>query len=431
MIDHKQQNIFFSGFYKLSHKERIEKLVEAGFVKNEHACYFYELKLPPLELAEKFIENVLGYFPLPLGVAVNFRIDGRDMVIPMAVEETSIIAAASKTAAWVNSLGFIETDVKGSDSIGQIQCSVVHNFLLFEQKIKTYQDKLIHLANQEVAKGLVSRGGGVKSLHVRKLLRPDGRDMGVIHVLIDTCDAMGANIINQVCEFLKNPIEQMTGEKVTMCILSNLNDHKITRAKVTLENIDIELGEKIQEASYFAEIDPYRAATHNKGILNGIEPIMIATGNDWRAVSSGIHAYASKSGSYKSITQWRLQGNNLIGTLEAPISVGIVGGMTKLHPYAQCALQILGINSATSLARISAAVGLVQNLGALRALTSEGIIKGHMRLHIDNIILSSGAYDSEIPLLKEKLLEKLALVGRISNADAQIILDALRLKNKN
>ncbi|HAT8189777.1 TPA: hydroxymethylglutaryl-CoA reductase, degradative, partial [Legionella pneumophila] len=272
----------------------------------------------------------------------------------------------------------------------------------------------------------VKRGGGVTDLQVRHLKREDGQDMAVIHLTMNSCDAMGANIINQVLEYLKQPIEQITGEEVTMCILSNLNDQKLTTAQVIIRNIDPILGQKLQEASLFAEIDPYRAATHNKGVMNGIDPVLIATGNDWRAVEAGIHAYAARSGQYKAITRWRYQNEILTGELTAPIIVGTVGGVTSLHPTAKMCLRMMDITSANQLSQVIAAVGLVQNLGALKALCTDGIIQGHMKLHIDNLLLVAGANENEMPVLKEKLQEWLNLNKRVSLNNAYDLLAEIR-----
>jgi hydroxymethylglutaryl-CoA reductase len=273
---------------------------------------------------------------------------------------------------------------------------------------------------------MVRRGGGVMDLSVRKLPRDDGHDMAVIHLMMDSRDAMGANIINQVLEYLKEPIENLTGEKVTMCILSNLNDQKLTSAKVTIRDIDPILGARLEEASLFAETDPYRAATHNKGVMNGIDPVLIATGNDWRAVEAGVHAYAARSGRYQAITRWRYADNVLTGELEAPIIVGTVGGVTSLHPTAKMCLQMMGIDSANKLSRIIAAVGLVQNLGAIRALCTDGIIQGHMKLHIDNLLLVAGATDGEMPILKERLQNWLTINKRVSLNNACEFLAEMR-----
>ncbi len=419
----------FKGFSKLSREERFERLMEMGALEKDDVQFFRSGGIKTPDLAEKFIENVLGYFQLPLGVATNFRVDGRDFVIPMAVEETSIIAAASKTAKWVREVGEISTESVGNLVIGQIQIAKVKSYNAFVEAVLAKRTEWIELANRDVAHGLVARGGGVRDIQVREVPRGEeagGGSMAVIHVLADPCDAMGANIINQVCEYLKGPVERETGETVTMCILSNLVDTKLTRAKVVIRDVEPELGRKIEEASLFACQDPYRAATNNKGVLNGIDPILIATGNDWRAVEAGIHAYASRDGQYRSITRWKMEGKNLVGVFEAPIVVGTVGGVTKLHPTAQICLKILDVDSAAHLSRICAAVGLVQNLGALKALTTVGIIEGHMKLHIKNLTLGAGALEKEAPLVQKRLEEILLLTKRISLNNAVEVLREIR-----
>ena len=416
----------FTGFSKLTYVERLKTLNEAGLINDIDQAYLKNGGLQDVSLAEKFVENVIGYFQIPLGVATNFNIDGCDVLIPMAVEETSIIAAASKTAKWVRESGSIETKILGHDIIGQIQFSKIKDFASFQKSVLLQKNYLIELANREVAFGLVSRGGGVSDLSVRKIERGDGYVMAVVHVMMNPCDAMGANMINQVCEFLKEPLENFTNEKVTMCILSNLVDTKLTHAQITIEKIDSALADKIAEASLFAELDPYRAATNNKGVLNGIDPILIATGNDWRAVEAGIHAYACRDGQYRSITRWKRVGQQLVGTFQAPLIVGTVGGVTKLHPTAKLSMKILDVKSANQLSRLIAAVGLVQNLGALRALTTVGIIEGHMKLHIKNLSLGAGATEKEMPFVIRKLEEILALRKRITLSNAVEVLNELR-----
>jgi len=417
----------FKGFSKLTREERFERLVALGALTPADIHHLQQTTNPELTaLAENFVENVIGCFPLPLGVATNFCIDNHDYVIPMAVEETSIIAAASRTARWVHEKGYISTEIAGDTIIGQIQIAKVKNFSAFKAIIEVHQQALIQAANKEVIPNLVARGGGVERISVRNLLRNDGAVMAVVHVMLNPCDAMGANVITQVCEFLRGPIQALTGETVTMCILSNLTDTKITRAKVVLHNIDPAQGEAIMEASLFAEMDPYRAATHNKGILNGIDPVLIATGNDWRAVEAGIHAYAARSGQYKAVSSWRMQGSDLIGHFAAPVSVGTVGGVTCLHPTAQLSLRILNVSSANELSRVIAAVGLVQNLGALRALTSEGIVKGHMKLHINNLVLATDATQEEKIIIKKQLEDYLSLNAKITLSDATTLLAKLR-----
>ncbi len=415
-----------AGFGKLTQDERYEKLVEIGALTESEAHHLKSGGLKDLQLAEKFIENVIGYFQLPLGIATNFRIDGRDVVVPLAVEETSIVAAASKTAKWVREAGVITTETVGELIIGQIQIAKVRDLQNLRVQLQSAKSDLMNLANRDVAHGLVARGGGVEDIVLREIERPDGEIMAVIHVHANPCDAMGANIINQVCEYLKGPIQELTGETVTMCILSNLVDTKLTRAKVVIQEIEADLGKRIEEASLFADLDPYRAATNNKGVMNGIDPILIATGNDWRAVEAGVHAYAARSGQYRSITKWRYSEGVLTGVLEAPIVVGTVGGVTKLHPTAQMALSMLKVTSASDLSRICAAVGLVQNLGALKALTTVGIIEGHMKLHIRNLTIGAGASEREVPLVQKRLEEILMLTKRISLQNAVEVLREIR-----
>ena len=422
----------FKGFSKLSKEDRLAGLLQFGLLEKSEVEYLQRGGLKDTSLGEKFVENVIGYFQIPLGVATNFRIDDKDYMIPMAVEETSIVAAASKTAKWVRENGSIKTQVIGNDIIGQIQLAKVQNFEKFESSLNAHKADLIRRANEEVAFGMVRRGGGVSDLKIRHIERPttgDGAfafEMVVVHVHMNPVDAMGANIVNQVCEFLKGPIEEITGEKVTMCILSNLVDTKLTKATVVIENIESELAEKIEEASLFSQLDPYRAATNNKGVLNGIDPILIATGNDWRAVEAGVHAYACQDGQYRSITKWKHVGKNLVGELIAPIIVGTVGGVTSLHPTAGLCLKMLKTNSASELSRVIAAVGLVQNLGALKALTTVGIIEGHMKLHIKNLTLAAGASDVELPFVQKRLEEILSLKKRISLSHAIEVLKELR-----
>jgi hydroxymethylglutaryl-CoA reductase len=424
----------FKGFSKLDLNDRLKTLAQAGLIDSQEAQYLRQGGMTDTKLGEKFIENVIGYFQLPLGVATQFRINGEDVFIPMAVEETSIVAAASKSAKWVRENGELTTSVVGQNIIGQIQFALIKNPENFKAEVLRQKAFLIEQANREVAAGLVSRGGGVSDIQVRFIDReeaatPEGYSnfMAVVHVLLDPVDAMGANIVNQVCEFLKEPLQRFTGETVTMCILSNLVDTKLTRAKIVLKSIDDELAYKIQEASLFAEKDPYRAATNNKGVLNGIDPILIATGNDWRAVEAGVHSFAARSGQYRSITRWRRTApQEITGEFEAPLVVGTVGGVTALHPTAKIAMKIMGIRSAAHLSQICAAVGLTQNLGALKALTTVGIIEGHMKLHIKNLSLGAGAQDHEMPLLQKKLEEILQLRKRISLSNAIEALQELR-----
>lgn len=419
-----------TGFSKLSLKERYERLVKSGLLTQEDVSFLQSGGVVENSLMENFIENVIGSFQIPLGVAVNFRIDGIDRVIPMAVEETSIIAAASKTAKWVRECGEINTVVLGQNVIGQIQMGSVKHPDSVKKKIIDNKSQILEKANQ-IAVGLVKRGGGVKDLKVRILDREDAEKMVVIHLFIDPCDAMGANIINQVCESLKPLIENITGVTVNMCILSNLVDTKLVKSEVVLRKIDVALGKKIEEASRFAERDPYRAATNNKGILNGIDPVLIATGNDWRAVEAGVHAYASRSGQYSSLSKWRYDKGTLRGEMTVPIAVGTVGGVVGLHPTAKICLKILSVKNAETLSRILVSVGLIQNLGALRALSTVGIVTGHMKLHATNLALAAGANSMEVKAVKEKLEEYILAKKNVSLKQAMNVLDTVRETSKN
>lgn len=425
------RKLLFKGFSRLTMVERFSRLVKMGALTQTDIKYLKSGGIKKPDLAEKFIENVIGYFQIPLGVATNFCIDGERRVIPMAVEETSIIAAASKTARWVSEHGHIRTYVKGSGVIGQIQINKVKNFEYLKQVIKENEKEWIKKVHEEVMASMHKRGGGVVEFQVRRLPVEEASsqgEMAVIHVVVDTCNAMGANIVNQVCEYLRTLIESTTDEEVSVCIVSNLSDSRLAVAEVLMSGLDPQLMEKIEQASLFAETDPYRAATSNKGVMNGIDAVLIATGNDWRAVSAGVHAYSARKGRYQSITRWRVQGDKLYGYFEAPLMVGTVGGMTRLHPTAKVCLKMLGVKESNELSRICAAVGLVQNLGALRALTTVGIIEGHMKLHIQNLTLGAGAKGWEIPVIQKHLEIIFGFRNRISLSQAVEALKALRQK---
>lgn len=414
------------GFHRITREERLKRVQEiCDLTEGELETLSGERALDP-GVAEHLIENVVGYFSLPLGLATHFNIDGRDVLIPMAVEESSIIAAASANAKWVRREGSITTYTKGNLIIGQIQLPSVTNVPRARKILHAHRDELMAIADS-VIPGLVARGGGVRDLAIREIRHPDARGtMLVIHVLCDPCDAMGANLINQVCEVLKPRIEEVTDEKVGLCILSNLVDTKLAVAEVVIRNIEPRVGRGIAEATEFARADPYRAATHNKGVLNGIDPILIATGNDWRAVEAGVHAYAARNGSYQPVTDWKMEGSDLHGRIEVPMAVGTVGGVTRLHPTARVALKILGVTRADELARICAAVGLVQNLGALKALSTVGIVKGHMALHAANLAIAAGAETHEVAAVRARLAEVLRTEKTINLTRARQILAAFR-----
>ncbi len=420
--------VLLQEFHRISFEERQARLAKWCDLDQQELQILKGVNALSVDAAEHFIENVIGVFPLPMGVATYLNIDDRDLLVPMAVEETSIIAAVSSTAKWLRKMNArITTEARGNLIIGQIQIPRVTDAKLSVKKLTHEKQALIDSGNT-IVPGLVARGGGIRDLQFRTLPREDGQgDMLVIHVLCDPCDAMGANLINQVCEGLKPEIEDITGDRVGLCILSNLVDGKLAYARVEIPEIDPETGFGIQEATQFAKTDPYRATTHNKGVLNGIDPVLIATGNDWRAVEAGIHAYAARTGTYQPVTDWTYDGSTLVGEFLAPLAVGTVGGVTMLHPTARLALKIMGVQNAEGLARILAATGLVQNLGALKALATVGIVKGHMRLHAGNLALQTGANESEIPKLKEQLTLALEREKRINLTRAKEILAKLRM----
>ena len=417
----------FKGFSKLNYSDRLEKLKELKYLSEKDISYLKSGGIKDPYLAESLIENVLGYFNLPLGVAVNFIINNKNHVIPLAVEETSIIAAASKTARWISKNGSLRAKALGKLSIGQIQIARVKDFHRLEQIIKEKFEIWKEEVHKKVIPSMLKRGGGIKGYELRKMKKSDNQVMAVWHLHVETCDAMGANSINQICEYLKPLLEQSSGEKVTMCILSNLADKRLFQAKVTIKNQDLNLIKKIEQASLFAETDPYRAATSNKGALNSMDALLIATGNDWRAVEAGLHAYASRSGTYSSLTHWRVKNGELHGEMKGPLMLGTVGGVTDTHPTAALCLKILGNPSAEELGEICMALGLTQNLGAVHALVTEGVVEGHMKLHIKNLALKAGTDPEERSFIEKHLLNILECRKRISLTQAY---DALRVWRK-
>ena len=425
------------GFSKLNYEERLKKLQSLNHLSSEDIEYLKTGSVSNslqkrVELTQCLIENALGYFPLPLGLAANFIVNDRPYLIPMAVEETSIIAAASKTARWICENGSIQMQTLNHCSIGQVQFPKVKDVSALENCILENFDSWKQTINQSVLLSMSERGGGLKDCSIRKIKRPDGHTMLIVHLLIETCEAMGANVINQACEFFKPLVEKQSKERVGVCILSNLADQRMVKAQVIVKNQNSDLIEKIEEASLFAEMDPYRACTSNKGVLNGVDALLIATGNDWRAVSSGLHAYASRKGSYSSLTKWRALGGELHGELQGPFMLGTVGGVTSLHPTAKLCLKILKNPSSQELAGLACALGLVQNLGALRALVTEGVIEGHMRLHAKNMVLKAGAKNSkEQAQLEKELIKILKKTKRLTLSHAISLLKDIRRANEH
>lgn len=392
-----------SGFYKLPPVQRLKEVAEFAGLTEEEQKLMLNTGALSLDQADRMIENVIGAFQLPLGVAVNFLINGKDYLIPMSIEEPSVVAAASNAAKIVRKTGGFFTSNTGPIMKAQVQVVNVKDPFYAKAKILENKDEIIKIANVQDPM-LISLGGGMQDLEVRVIDSIIG-PMVVIHLIVNTLDAMGANTVNTMAEAVAPHVEKLTGGRVYLRILSNLADRRLVRAR-TLASKEALGGEEVVDgmlAAYaFAEADPYRAATHNKGIMNGITPVVTATGNDTRAIESGAHSYAARSGRYKSLTVWEKNADgDLVGTLEMPMAVGLVGGATKIHPVAKIAVKILGVRTAVELGEVICAVGLAQNLTAIKALATEGIQRGHMELHARNFAAMAGAG----PEIADKVIE--------------------------
>ncbi|MBE8538922.1 hydroxymethylglutaryl-CoA reductase, degradative [Geoglobus acetivorans] len=410
------------GFYKMSVHERIEKISEFAELTEEEKKMLLEKGLP-LEIADRMIENVIGTFELPFGIATNFLIDGKDYLIPMAIEEASVVAAASNAAKMAREGGGFTTDYSGNLMIGQIQVVGLKDPYSAKFEVLRNREEIIKLANEQDPI-LVNLGGGCKDIEARIIESIKGK-MLVVHLIVDVKDAMGANAVNTMAEAVAPLIEDITGGRVYLRIISNLAVYRLARARAVFKKDAIggeDVVEGIMNAYAFAEADPFRCATHNKGIMNGISAVVIATGNDFRAVEAGAHSYAALRG-YKPLTTYEVnKDGDLVGTIELPIAVGTIGGATKVNPLAQLSLKILGINTAEELARVMAAVGLAQNFAALRALATEGIQRGHMELHARNIAIMAGASKDEVDQVVEEMLK----AGKIRMDVAKEIIERLR-----
>ena len=380
--------------------------------------------------ADHMIENAIGVYGLPLGIATNFLINNMDFLIPMVIEEPSVVAAVSNAAKLFRAGGGFVTSSDEPIMIGQIQMMDIPDVYVAAGAIMAQRAALIEEVNR-IGGSIVKSGGGAKDIQVRPLMNTPAGHMLIVHLLYDTRDAMGANAINTAVEHLAPMIEQITGGRANLRILSNLTDQRKARAEGMIPASELEtetlkgtdVVKAIVEAGAFAEADPYRAATHNKGIMNGVDAVVIATGNDWRAVEAGAHAYAARNGQYTSLSHWwQDEQGNLRGSLEMPLAVGIVGGATRVHPTAQVALKILGIQSARQLAEIIVAVGLAQNLAAIRALATEGIQHGHMRMHARQIAVAAGATPEMVAKVVQQMIEE----NNIRPERAREIVQALR-----
>ena len=399
----------YSGFFKLSTEERLREVAEfAGLDEKETAILGSADSLDD-DKADHMIENVIGKFALPMGVAINFVINGKDVIIPMVTEEPSVVAACSNAAKMARpSVGF-KASSSGNVMIAQIQVLGVAAPFAAKSSILERKDEIIRICNEKDPV-LVNFGGGVKDVEVRVIDTMAG-PMVIVHLLVDTLDAMGANAVNTMAEAVAPYIEEITEGSVELRILSNLADRRLVRVRATWKKEDIggtEVVDKMLNAYAFAAADPYRAATHNKGTMNGIVPVVIATGNDTRAIESGAHSYAARNGRYTSLTTWEKDENgDLVGSIEIPMAVGLVGGATKIHPAAQAAVKILGVKSAAELGQIIAAAGLANNMAAMKALATEGIQRGHMSLHARNLANTVGAKGEILEtIVKQMVREK-------------------------
>ncbi len=419
------------GFYRLSLDERHRELVQRlGLDEAER-----ELLLGGglrAEAADHIVENVIGTYALPLGLGLNFQINGRDYLVPMCVEEPSVIAAASNAARMVREGGGFIAEADEALMIAQVQLYDVPDNAAAERAILARREQLLAACNA-AQPGLVRRGGGARELQVRQLLPSGPRQLGmlVVHILADCCDAMGANLVNTMAEAIAATLAELSGGQFGLRILSNLADRRVVhvrcRVPVAVLASDGFTGSEVAEgivlASQFAELDPYRAATHNKGIMNGIDPVVIATGNDWRGIEAGAHAYAARSGTYGPLATWQRESDEFLhGQIALPMAVATVGGTLRVHPGARLSLRILAVQSARELGMVIAAAGLASNLAALRALAAEGIQHGHMALHARSVAVAAGATGD----LVDAVAAELSRTGQINIAHGSAILARLR-----
>ncbi|MFX1244025.1 MAG: hydroxymethylglutaryl-CoA reductase, degradative [Promethearchaeota archaeon] len=398
-----------SGFYRLSIAERVEKLRQFADLSDEEVSLLETFGPLDPPTADRMIENVVGTFPFPLGLATNFLINNKEYLVPMALEEPSVVAAASNAARMTRQTGGFSSSTTDPVMIGQIQVADFSDLLAAQQNIEKNKENLLKVANAQDPV-LVKFGGGARELQVRQLDTMMGA-MLVVHLLVDTRDAMGANAINTMCEALAPLIEDLTGGRVYLRILSNLAVYRLARAEATFPAKALGGPEGVNgilKAYAFAQADPYRCTTHNKGIMNGIDAVLLATGQDFRAVEAGAHSYAAtREGGYQSLTQYsQTPEGDLHGTIEVPLAVGLVGGATKTHPVARLCVKILGVKTANELAEVIACVGLAQNLAALRALSQEGIQAGHMKLHSRNVAIAAGAVDDEVEQVAQQMIKE-------------------------
>lgn len=397
-----------SGFYKLAKEKRLQIVKEFAGLSDDEVGLLQNTGSLSWELADRMIENVVGAIPIPMGIGANFLIDNRDYLIPMAIEEPSVVAAASYAAKMARDGGGFHTSSTPPIMIGQIQVTDIKDPFAAKMRVIQAKDEILKKANDQDPV-LVSAGGGAKDLEARVINTTQGA-MLIVELLVDCRDAMGANAVNTMAEAVAPLVERAAEGKVCLRIISNLAVKRLVRAWCVVPKESVggeEIVDGIVNAYAFAAADSYRAATHNKGILNGIIAVIVATGNDHRAIEAGAHAYAAKDGKYTSLSTWEKNGNgDLVGSIELPMAVGLIGGAVRTHPIAKIAVKILGVKTANEFGEVLAAVGLAQNLGALRALAHEGIQRGHMSLHSRNIAVAAGATGELIDRVAAKMVEE-------------------------
>ena len=417
-----------SGFYKKDAKERWQIIREFGELTDAEIATLGNTGALAFDQVDRMIENVVGAMPLPLGIAVNFRINEKDYLVPMAIEEPSVVAGASNAAKMARERGGFTTSSSGPIMIGQIQLVGLKDPHGARMTILAHRDEILALANEKDPL-LVKLGGGAKDVEVRVIETARG-PMVITHLIVDCRDAMGANAVNTMAEAVAPHLEEWTGGRVYLRIISNLAMKRLARARAVFAKQAIggeDVVDGILEAYAFADADPFRCATHNKGIMNGVDAVVVATGNDWRAIEAGAHSYAAwKSGGYRSLTTWEKDANgDLVGTIEMPMAVGLVGGATAVHPTAKANVRILDVKTAQELAEVIVSVGLAQNFAALRALATEGIQRGHMSLHSRNIAATVGAKGEEIDRVAEILVKE----KKVRMDRAKEVLEELRKKS--
>lgn len=396
------------GFYKMSVAERLSIVKKLTGLSDEEAKSISNTGGLPLDVADRMIENVVGGLTIPMGIAVNFRINGKEYLVPMAIEEPSVIAAASNAAKMARVKGGFSVTNTGPVMIGQIQVVNVQDPNGARMRVMGRREAILEKANEQDPM-LVSLGGGAKDLNVKVVSSIKG-PMVIAELIVNTGDAMGANAVNTMAEAVAPMVEEATGGRVFLRIISNLADRRLVRATAVFDKDAMGGEEAVDGVVYayaFAEADPHRCATHNKGIMNGVVAVAIACGQDIRALEAGAHSYASRSGEYKPLTTWEKNADgDLVGTLEMPMAVGLVGGASKTHPAAKAAIKILGVKTAIELAELMGAAGLAQNFAALRALSTEGIQRGHMKLHSRNVAVSAGATGKFIDLVAQRMVQE-------------------------